>query len=306
MSHFSVAVISKDPHDVADLLAPYQKNNMLDCPREYLRFVDAEGKYKEEYETEYEDRIKDKNTGREYFKYDDKFWKVKELPEKNSPFPERQFILPNGCFEFKALYKDVYPTLQDFLRDYHGFELDAGEGKYGYWSNPNAKWDYWCIGGRWEGLIEATEGVPVGESLVKLTDGSSVKTVNCNYAQIKNIDFSMNEELYKKALRFWEVHVDDGEIAENEDLKGFEIFWNADYYRKRFKTKEIYAKESASLSSWAFLTPDGKWHEQCDDSLWRAINDENAESFETYTEAFKKALESVSSEFYITIVDCHV
>lgn len=41
MSHFTVAVIS-DPKGktVEELLAPYQENNMDDCPEEYLEFVD--------------------------------------------------------------------------------------------------------------------------------------------------------------------------------------------------------------------------------------------------------------------------
>ena len=57
MSHFAVAVISKHPEDVERLLAPYQENNMGDCPREFLEFVDAEREEKEVYETKFARRI---------------------------------------------------------------------------------------------------------------------------------------------------------------------------------------------------------------------------------------------------------
>ena len=38
MSHFAVAVISDGTKTTEELLAPYQKNNMGDCPKEFLEF----------------------------------------------------------------------------------------------------------------------------------------------------------------------------------------------------------------------------------------------------------------------------
>lgn len=57
MSHFTVAVFHKDGEKTVDeLLAPYQENNMCDCPREYLEFNDVEEEYKEEYESKYKNK----------------------------------------------------------------------------------------------------------------------------------------------------------------------------------------------------------------------------------------------------------
>lgn len=42
MSHFTVLVFSKTQDDVSKLLAPFQENNMGDCPKEYLAFNDTE------------------------------------------------------------------------------------------------------------------------------------------------------------------------------------------------------------------------------------------------------------------------
>ena len=39
MSHFTVLVIGKNPEQQ---LAPYQENNMRDCPSEFLAFNDIE------------------------------------------------------------------------------------------------------------------------------------------------------------------------------------------------------------------------------------------------------------------------
>ena len=52
MSHFTVAVIVNklDENEVAKMLAPYQENNMGDCPKEYLTFHSITEEYKEDYE----------------------------------------------------------------------------------------------------------------------------------------------------------------------------------------------------------------------------------------------------------------
>lgn len=52
MSHFTVAVIVNklDENEVAKMLAPYQENNMGDCPKEYLAFHSITEEYKEDYE----------------------------------------------------------------------------------------------------------------------------------------------------------------------------------------------------------------------------------------------------------------
>ena len=44
MSHFSVAVVTNtgSEEEVERLLAPYQENNMGDCPEEYLEFIEDE------------------------------------------------------------------------------------------------------------------------------------------------------------------------------------------------------------------------------------------------------------------------
>ena len=58
MSHFAVAVIVHDNGYLDDLLAPYQENNMGDCPEQYLKFVSTEEEHREEYENHSTDKIR--------------------------------------------------------------------------------------------------------------------------------------------------------------------------------------------------------------------------------------------------------
>ena len=50
MSHFITAVITKNPSDYHKELAPFQENNMCDCPKEYLEFVDKTEEFKKEWQ----------------------------------------------------------------------------------------------------------------------------------------------------------------------------------------------------------------------------------------------------------------
>ena len=57
MSHFTVAVFIDGKEDfeylesrLGEMLAPYQENNMGNCPEEYLEFHSSYKEHKEEYE----------------------------------------------------------------------------------------------------------------------------------------------------------------------------------------------------------------------------------------------------------------
>ena len=46
--------------------------------------------------------------------------------------------------------KCPYKTVDDFAKDWYGYEKND-EGKWGRMTNPNAKWDWYQVGGRWSG-----------------------------------------------------------------------------------------------------------------------------------------------------------
>lgn len=51
--------------------------------------------------------------------------------------------------------KDKYPDYETYLSDWHGVDDDEEQG---YHKNPNAKWDWYSLGGRWSGLIKLKNG----------------------------------------------------------------------------------------------------------------------------------------------------
>ena len=49
MSHFTVMVTGEEYEDAEKMLAPYQENNMGDCPEEFMEWVDETDQIKRDY-----------------------------------------------------------------------------------------------------------------------------------------------------------------------------------------------------------------------------------------------------------------
>lgn len=115
MSHFCVLVkVDKDmlqKHNddiesaVSALLAPYQENNMGDCPQQYMQFYD----------------------------------KTQEIQKEFDNLTEEDTL--------------KYTTFGDVAERYCGYKYDEEQMAYGYWENPNKKWDWYTIGGRWSNML---------------------------------------------------------------------------------------------------------------------------------------------------------
>ncbi len=133
MSHFTVLVIGDSPEDQ---LAPFQENNMGDCPAEYMQFDDREADLREEYETKSTTKIR-LDSGELVNTWDKQAESASDKTEIEVPF------------------KELYSTFEEFVEDWHGYRSrDEEKGVYGYWYNPNAKWDWYSLGGRWSGYFK--------------------------------------------------------------------------------------------------------------------------------------------------------
>lgn len=230
MSHFTVAVFTEDNGKTVDaLLAPYQENNMGDCPKEYLQFVEDE----------------------------------------------------DG-------------------------DLDKEVGKRGYWANPNTKWDWYQVGGRWSGILKATCGYDGYPSITNLLARITAKPGRYDSAKIKDIDFQPDPETRQRAYRFWEVVVEGSPLAEGEDSRNFFSLYKPEYYIKRYGTKDAYADCESAFTTFAVITPDGQWHGQGEMGWWACSSETPEEALAWETRYRERFLDSANPEWRLTIVDCHI
>ena len=225
MSHFTVGVFidPKRGKKLGELLAPYQENNMGDCPKEYLEFIECSAEEIKEYEE----------------------------------------------------HKDEYETLNESMAEYYGYKKDMETGKYGYWAKPNAKWDWYKIGGRWSNSILTKNGV------------------ECDYAQLKDIDWDkMRENKKREAEKIWD--------SNPEGIKRYFCGIEKD------DTKETYIKRESEFETYAVITPDGKWNSK-GKMGWFGASSDNAEDRENWAKSFFDTfIKDADKELILVIVDCHI
>lgn len=194
-------------NDLEQTLAPFDEQN-----EDYFEFVDKTDVVKAEYEklpdtcpkegtftdiidrTDLVNEIWD-NAADELDPEDEKeFWKPytkKEFPTPADIAKDKKYdIIPdetkrNGLrFEQKVERdwanqpsKEKYPTLKDFAAEYYGYTKRAG--KYGYSHNPNAKWDWYSDGGRWDGYIVNRNGNCTNAEVLTEVDWDKTNTPFC-------------------------------------------------------------------------------------------------------------------------------
>lgn len=153
-------------------------------------------------------------------------------------------------------------------------------------ANPDAHWDWWVEGGRWENYL-------------RLKNGERATS-----ARIKDIDFSLDSEVYKDALRFWDI------VVEGKPLKPFEkmpfSLWKPEWYLDNYGSREEYAERDACFSTYAVVTPDGIWFEK-GEMLWfgvRSVPEKDTKDWDlNFVERF---ILPEDENTIITIVDCHI
>lgn len=314
MSHFTVGVILENPKgdndklnkDLEMALAPFQENNMGDCPKEYLEFNSVTEEEKETYETGTITKVKCPD-GKLVSLFDDMF-KVEGIIGIGSCSHK---IPENAGFEkVEVPFKELFTTFEQYMKEYGDYELDEEMNDYGYWENPNAKWDWWQVGGRWRDQL-----LVKGENYVKgdrsLLDYSEDKKAPDGYTWasggiIKDIDFDKMLEVndgYNKAIRFWELVVEEQPLKDGEE-KPFNIY-RKEYFIDQYRTKENYALHESTFMTYALLV-DGQWISK-GKMGWFGCDDSTKEKKDAYLEKFKEIMSAEENQDKLfVVVDCHI
>ena len=198
MSHFIGLVFLRPDADLDETLAPFNEQDEV-----YMEFVDktdevkaaydnlpesvpSEGTYIEEIDrTVLVNDIWEKAADEPEEGEEDMMWRPynkKDFPTPTAIAEDKGYEVvpdetaPNGVrfvqkYEAKWEYvasKEKYPTLDEFADRYYGYR--KVNGRYGYMSNPNAKWDWYQEGGRWGGYIFNKKGNSTNVELLPEVD----------------------------------------------------------------------------------------------------------------------------------------
>lgn len=319
MSHFTVAVFSDGTKTVEELLAPYQENNMGDCPKEYLEFVSSSKDERPRWENESTEKVKLMDGSLvwpwadilyrpitramyEVFKND----KGKQTRRTGFGKNEQYYVKDLqsiGAEVVSIPFKELYPTFKEYMEEYIQSSFDEEQQDYGYWENPNAKWDWWQIGGRWKGFLKAKSGNKGDISLV-----APIPDREGEFAQAKvgDINFEPDPERYKRNIRWWEVVVEDSPLRDGEEKRDFLSFYKKEYLIAKYKTKELYAKIQSSVITYAVVMPDGTWYQKGQMGWFGCSSETPDASFEWDMKFKENFIDKADPEWLLTIVDCHI
>ena len=162
------------------------------------------------------------------------------------------------------------------IKNYYGGGLDR-DGLY-WMYNPEAKWDWWVIGGRWNNWLVTKNGD------------------KCNSCKIKDLDFEkMRQSDMEDRARYY-----DSEIKRAKETGGEPFFWGYN----EVPTREEYINDTPKYVSPFAVLHDEEWIEK-GSMGWFGMSDDNYTD-EEWGKKFQEFIESLDPETEVTIVDCHI
>lgn len=322
MSHFTVLVIGENPEEQ---LMPFQENNMGDCPSQYMAFTDEEDEHVDQYETGTASKVVMPN-GRLLSTWDAEFKVGSGFNSKN--------IVPDHLEKREVPFKELYPTFEQFMSGWSGHEeRDEKTGRYGRWENPNAKWDWYKLGGRWTGFFQLKQGRDGQQGDPGLMKNKAEEG-SCDSALKSAIDFeAMRQKARDEALVAYE------KFASAMTGLAWPLSWTAcrakfaddiDSARTFYQSQpELKAVKDAGIDAWdcpfdtygasreEYLTrransacttfaviKDGNWHERGSMGWWGCVSDEKDK--DAWGAEYAKLIDDLPDETLLSVYDCHI
>lgn len=322
MSHFSVIVIG-DVNDIDAQMAPYAEQ---DFEEQYGVFNDTEDENLEEYQNKDVDIVV-LSDGSLFSKYDHKFRHF------DSQRLSSDYVYPEDSVIRKGKFSELYPTFEDYMSDWHGMKSrDEETGRYGYWHNPNAKWDWYSIGGRWTGYFKPKDGTEgdlgrPGAFGNKPLDGwvDSLRLCDIDFDAMKAHAVKEANEAYDKLeavlkgrpLPSWNVirekHGENIDLARAEyhgmkvvqELNDAQIWAMGDLVEVFGHSREEYVERCKNRVAVPYaVVKDGQWYEK-GRMGWFGVSHGDMNE-DDWNKQFWNMLGTLDPETTLTLVDCHI
>jgi hypothetical protein len=284
MSHFTVAVIAESVDDVDDILAPYDENMRVPRYVEYTKeqLIQRERKDMEEF----------KNTTYAEYRKDPVAYAEKHDNPGHIHYLQTEF--PN-----KLLFTDE----ELYTAAVKGYEEEnIGEhGEIYSTYNAKSKWDWYSVGGRWDGSLlvkDQSAYIGVGDAGAF---GSNIPDKDVpegyrwvDYALIQDVQWDKMRELIEKQL-----------IPYEEYMKQ-DSFYKPEYMKRLYPDAENYKKKLLAFSTYAVVPFEEEWTGKGDMGWFGFSSDTPEESIKWDLEFFDRFIKTANPLYYIVMVDCHI
>ena len=212
MSHFSVIVVMDKYSERAltATLQPYHEYECTGVDDGYVIDVDVTDEVTEKWEKDTEKVVTLKD-GTVVSRWDSRFYTG---PEERG---RATFVLPDGATESEMLTKDANQAMgisqQEWADDYGGWK-QKDDGKFYKHTNPNKKWDWWQIGGRYSGRLYVKPG---GKAFV-----GERSWTNKDDKSIDGLDVALKGDIDWAKMKAAQVKQRDDWIKEIEQKSGLD------------------------------------------------------------------------------------
>lgn len=236
-------------------------------------------------------------------------WEEQLAPydENRAVAPYREEVSESDIQRMKDYYEekgepiDSEEKLFDNWPKWSGRELYHENGNYFDHStyNPDSRWDWYVMGGRWAGFFtlkeeHAGKGQLGGEGVFGYRDGIVDNDRRVDQALKGEIDWkSMAAEAKEKAEAAWEASEDANEAGRYFG-----------YGREKEDTKESYLRRMSKPSTSAIVR-DGIWYERGMVGSFATIIDPKM-SHDEWEDKWQAILDDVADSTLLTLVDCHI
>ena len=197
--------------------------------------------------------------------------------------------------------EQIYATANDM---YTGVEED---GIYDYY-NPDAKWDWYEIGGRWPNSLKVKKdaqfnmgghygkmGTPEGKGRYRWVDAAPLCEIEWDLMN------TISPEQKKKASEFWDKYV-----LNQDPSYDAKFAYKREYYLDRYKTKEEYIKRTNIFTTHDLLVEDREWI-TVGDMGWFGCDDSTYDSETDYIKQFYDIVKAPEYQnYWFVVVDCHI
>jgi len=247
--------------------------------------------------------------------------------------------------DFVSYYKEKNPehsekTL-DELYDIYGMDWNGGswekdeDGSWHTYStyNPDSKWDWYQVGGRWTGYFKLKPGATgnlgspgLGVDVQKDGTADVLLKKDIDIEAMRNENAELASKTYDTAKELIDLHGNG--YVKFEDIKEESIETKRSVYREQPLVKafneardtfgffaniesfmiprEEYIENARNnaIVPYAFITPEGEWVEKGSMGWWGMSNDEFSDN--DWAKKFNEYLDSLPDSTRIALVDCHI
>lgn len=269
MSHFSVLVIGPN---VEEQLAPYQENNMGDCPKQYLTFHEDEDADVDE-ETGKRGYWENSNAKWDYYRTGGRwagFFKLKAGVEAAAPKP--------GYEAAMGLQDQPESGTADVLSK---GEIDWAAMRDAAGAKAAKKYDF---------------AMTILGELPKNLSWDEVRAAHENAHDAARAAYWAQArcKAWQEASRAQRAAFDEAGIHPfSDDPDQFLISWEQFITSARNRAGTTFA-----------VVKDGKWYERGTMGWWACVSNEKDE--ETWVSMFAKLIDDLPDDTGLTVVDCHI